>query len=248
MKLTAIIICRSKQEKGLKRALTSVRFSDEILVEEHPKITDYAFVRNQALEKANGEWVIFVDADEVISEDLSSEIKTQISKLKTKYINGYYLKRQDWFLGKWLKYGETTRVKLIRLARKDAGEWIRPVHEVWKVRGRIGELKNPILHYSHQSTVEMLEKWDKYTEMEAEYRLGNLGRKVRPRHTSRSDLGILIEMVLLPLGKFIRNYFWRLGVLDGMPGFINAVMMSWHSFLVRAKFLGKKQRAKSNEQ
>lgn len=238
MNLTAIIICRSQPDRGFKRALRSVKFADEILVEERREIADYAAIRNEALKKASGEWVMFVDEDEEISEELKREILEITDKSYKEYkshnISGAYFRRADRFLGKWLGHGEAASVRLLRLGRRGAGKWERPVHEVWKVTGRVSELKNPIWHYSHQSVDEMVEKLDRYSQMEAEYRLGESGRLGR-----LGRLGILGEMAVLPAGKFLQNYFWRLGVLDGMEGLIHALMMTGHSFLVRAKMLSR---------
>lgn len=241
MKLTAIIICRSRREKGFERALKSVEFADEILVEERREIADYAAARNEALGKAKREWVVFVDGDEEIGEELKKEIRRITDKDYKDYKNynisgacfsGAYFKRRDRFLGKWLKHGETASVRLLRLGRRDAGRWERPIHEVWKISGRIGELKHPLWHYSHGSVDGMVEKLDRYSEIEAEYRLGRLGGLGK-----FGKLGVLGEMAIFPLTKFVHNYFLRLGVLDGMEGLIHALMMAGHSFLTRAKLL-----------
>ncbi|MDZ7586323.1 MAG: glycosyltransferase family 2 protein [Patescibacteria group bacterium] len=252
MKLSAIILTKNGNDSKFKRAVESVKFADEVLVvKEKSSINDFSGVRNRALDRAKGEWVVFVDSDEIVTAELKEEILYRFrippsltDRLRELFVHGswsairragksgmtgYKLRRQDRFLGKWLKYGETANVRLLRLAKKDAGRWVRPVHEVWKVAGNVGELKNPLLHYSHDSIEGMVEKLDRYSGMEGEWRLGKLGRL--------GELGILIEMVLFPVGKFIQNYIFRLGFLDGMAGFIHAGMMSGHSFLVRAKIL-----------
>ena len=229
MKLTAIVLVGKNNQVEAKRAIESVSFANEVIVvKEELPIKDFSKIRNESLSKAKEEWVLFVDSDEVVSEKLRNEIlyRFRIESGMT----GYKLKRQDRFLGKWLRYGETAGVRLLRLAKKGAGRWERPVHEVWKINGRVGEFKNAILHYSHDSIGGLVEKLDRYSEIEAEWRLGKLGK-----------LGILIEMILFPSGKFIHNYIFRLGFLDGMEGFIHAGMMSGHSFLVRGKVLARVQ-------
>jgi len=230
--LTVVIIvpkCGDKSE--FKRAKRSAGFADEVMVEEiREPVMDFAKVRNEVLSRAKNEWVLFLDADEEIGEELKKEMR-RVTDIGGAYFSGFYFRRRDKFLGRWLGHGETAGVRLLRLARKDAGRWERPVHEVWGVGGRIGELKNPILHYSHESVDEMVGKLDKYSEIQAEYKLGKLGKF--------GKLGLLGEMVVFPAAKFIQNYFWRLGVLDGMEGFIHALMMSGHSLLVRAKILAR---------
>ena len=173
---------------------------------------------------------MFVDSDEEVAKGLGNEIlyRFRIESGMT----GYKFRRRDRFLGKWLKYGETANVRLLRLAKKDAGWWIRPVHEVWKVEGNIGELKNPLLHYSHETVEEMAEKLDRYSGMEAEYKNKQMVKWPEWLKWLES-----VQLILFPVGKFIQNYIFRLGFLDGMEGFIHAGMMSGHSFLVRAKQL-----------
>jgi hypothetical protein len=159
-------------------------------------------------------------------------------------MTGYKLRRRDRFLGKWMKYGETAGVKLLRLAKKDAGRWERPVHEVWKIEGNVGELKNPLLHYAHETIEEMAEKLDKYSEMEAEYKNKQIDKYTNIRINKWM---ILAQMIIFPTAKFVQNYFLRLGFLDGMEGFIHAGMMSGHSFLVRAKILSRMTRITNSE-
>lgn len=183
---------------------------------------DFASQRNFGLAKAKGEWLFFIDSDEVVSPQLASEIKETISGRRGA-INGYYLKRKDFFLGRWLDHGETSRVKLLRLARKGTGVWTRPVHEIWQVKGEVGKLNHPLLHYPHPNVAQFLEEINFYSSLNAAY-LKSQGIKASIWH-----------IIGYPLAKFCLNYFWYSGFLDGMPGAIMALMMSFHSFLTRAK-------------
>ena len=254
--IISIVILTKNEEKNIKKCLDAVVWCNEIIVIDdystdktielvHKVLKvhkvykvlqrkldgDFAAQRNFGLEKASGEWVLFVDADEVISEKLASEIKSQISsatrqltgRIKANNISGFYLKRKDYFLGKWLKHGETANVKLLRLGRKNTGRWQGRVHETWEIKGKVGELKNPILHYPHQTVAMFLKDINWYTDVVAQYWLEQ-GRKIATW-----------EIVCYPLGKFLQNYIIRLGILDGTAGLIMAFMMSFHSFLVRGK-------------
>lgn len=184
---------------------------------------DFSAQRNFGLEKANGEWVLFIDSDEVVSNKLANEIKKVIRiPIEIEY-QGYYIKRRDYFMGKWLNYGETANIKLLRLARKNKGKWYGKVHEVWKVDGKTGYLENPILHYSHSTVANFLKKINLYSDFLSEVWFRK-GRKISGW-----------EIVFYPLFKFISNYFLKLGFLDGASGFIMAMMMSFHSFLARSK-------------
>ncbi len=217
-KLTAIIITKDKSKA--KETRQSLAFADEIIIEEHPQIDNFALVRNQALQKAKHDWVLFIDDDEFVSPALAKEIKQAITNPK---IAGYYLFRQDYFLGRVLKHGENGKLKFLRLARKSAGTFNRPVHEVWFVKGKKRTLNQPLIHRPHKSLAEFLSKINYYSDLESQYRF-QTGRK-----------SSLFHLVFYPFFKFIHNYFFRLGFLDGTPGMIMAVMMSFHSFQTWSK-------------
>lgn len=190
---------------------------------------DFAAQRNFALSQISTGWGFFIDADERVTEFLKDEIKIAILNENT--FNGYYLKRQDVMWGKKLRYGETARIKLLRLAKKNAGMWKGRVHEVWNVQGRVGELENPLLHFPHKTIREFISEINTYTAIRAE-----------ELYTQKTQSG-LFSIIFYPKAKFIQNYFFRLGFLDGLQGFLLAIFMSLHSFLVRGKlyFLWKRK-------
>jgi|SRR5438034_5360992 len=241
MLLSAIILTKN-EEKNIASCMESLSWCDEIIVIDdnsgdatvsiaeksgarvlvHPLENDFSAQRNFGLEKAKGEWVLFVDADERASAAFVAEIESLITSSKLQK-NGYYIRRVDSMWGRELKHGEMGNIKLLRLARKNAGKWEGKVHEEWKIKGRIGNVKNPILHYPHRDMTEFLKEINFYSDLRAE-ELYN--KKV---HVSWSDI------ILYPKGKFLVNYFLKRGFLDGMPGFIVAMLMSFHSFLVRGK-------------
>lgn len=188
-----------------------MRFTKVVLFKNDGPITDFAKERNFLLAKAETEWVLFVDSDEKLSPELEKEI---LGTDKMTQYDGYYINRRDFFFGKWLRFGETGNIKLLRLGKKGAGQWIRKVHEYWDIKNA-GTLKNPLLHYPSLT----IEKINRYSEIDAR----------EFKHFS------YLEVFLKPVGKFIQNYFLRLGLLDGSPGFIHAFMMSFQSLVVRVK-------------
>jgi len=237
--ITAVVLTHNN-ETTLKRTLTSIRWCDELLVIDDfstdktvaiakqykanviPRHVgaDFAAQRNFGLKKARGDWVFFVDSDEVVSGGLKNEI---LEAVDNPNVVGYYLSRVDYLYGRRLLHGETGSVRLLRLAKRDAGQWQQPVHEVWGVDGPKVVLREPIFHYPHPNVAQFLTDINWYSTVYATYLFSQ--KKKEPQWF----------IVIYPVAKFIINYVVKLGFLDGMPGMIVAMMMSFHSFLVRAK-------------
>ena len=214
--ITAVVIsCR----ENIDRCLRSLAFCDEVVVlkKEEP-IKDFSKVRNEALKSAKNEWVLFVDDDEEVSDELENEILKYVQDDK---IDGYFIPRKDFFFGKRLMFGETGNIKLLRLGRKNAGRWQRKVFEVWKIRGvgKVGEMREELRHYPHPTIFDFIKSVNFYSDIDArEFAYFNY-----------------LEVFFKPVGKFGQNYFLKLGFLDGLAGFVFAFMMSFQSLVVRVK-------------
>lgn len=239
--ISAVVLTKNEQF-NIGSCLKSLSFSNEIIViddnsrdktseiaeEFGAKIykremnADYASQRNFALGKARGKWVLFVDADERVTPSLRSEIMQVVNNPLGHY-SGFYIKRRDNLWGKDLKYGETGTIKLLRLARKGRGKWIRKVHEVWKISGPTRVLKAPLRHYPHPTLSEFIAHINIMSTIDIE------AKRQEGKHSS------LIKIVFWPLAKFIWNWKYKLGFLDGNEGFVVALMMSFHSFLSWSK-------------
>lgn len=237
--ITAIVLTKN-EEKNIKACLGSLSWCEEIIVlDDHStdktvdiarksgaKVFirsldgDFASQRNYGLEKATQDWVLFVDADERVSDQLAYEIQALI--LQTAYL-GVYLYRKDTMWGKRLEHGETGVIKLLRLGKKKAGKWVGRVHERWEISGATGVCRHNLDHYPHPSVKEFLEKIQYYTDLRA----NELFEKKVPVSWW--------HIILYPKAKFIQNYGIRLGFLDGTAGIVHALLMSLHSFLVRGK-------------
>lgn len=215
----------SKTESEIKEKILnlSLKNSSNISLLPRPLNADFSAQRNYGLEKANNAWVLFIDADEVVTDKLKKEIQTKLDSEISVKTNGYLLRREDYIFGKKLRYGETGKISFLRLGRKTAGNWEGKVHETWMIKGKTEELENTLDHYPHQQIASFLENINFYTEI-----LSSEWYKEDKKVT-------VLDIIIYPKLKFIVNYIFKLGFLDGTAGMVMAIMMSMHSFLVRSK-------------
>lgn len=240
--ISAVILARN-EEKNLTELIPTLSFCDEVIVVDndstdgtveiaqkykahiiHDASSDFSHLRNNALKIANGDWIFFVDADERISNTLQDEIVT-VTKSASQYV-GWYISRQDIFWGKRVNYGEvlSARVKgILRLVRKNSGEWKGAVHEVYIPNGLTGKLKNPIMHHSHKGIADFLEAVNTFSTRRADAMYKNEVRLWA------------LPILIVPFSKFLYTYLLLGGFLDGARGFVYSFMMSFHSFLTRSK-------------
>ncbi len=251
--ITAVILTKN-EEKNIKECLENLSWCDEkIVIDDEStdrtisiaeklgakiyrnRLINFSDQRNFGLEKATGEWVFFVDADERISSALWYEIMEHINK-SIEGATGFFLKRRDIMWRKELKHGESGTLKILRLAKKGSGKWSGLVHEKWNINGKTEILNNHLYHYPHPSVAEFLQEINRYTDLRA---------KELFEQKKKSNWG---SIIIYPKAKFILNYFIKLGFLDGLPGLIAALMMSFHSYLVRGKlwFLWQQEKIKSS--
>ena len=186
-----------------------------ILTINQPNITNYSKVRNLMLKKAKTPWVLFLDSDEKLSAVLKKEIKKVI---QNKHYN-YELKRLDYFLGKKLRFGETSRFKSTRLIQKNSGQWQGIVHERFISKLPVKTLKNPIIHKRDLTISQFIDRLNTYSSLKV----------LEEKQFS------FFKLLFYPPLKFIQNYIFRLGFLDGTPGLLMAFSMSLHSLMVRVK-------------
>ncbi len=240
--ISAVILTRN-EEKNITTCIRSLSWCDEIIVIDdnsqdntlaiakrlgakifvNPLEGDFSKQRNFGILQAKGEWVLFIDADEKISESLAYEITHVIHDIQSEQYVCFSVQRIDNMWGKELKYGEAGNARIIRLVRNGSGKWKGTVHEKWKTKGKVGMLKNPLFHFPHQSIDEFLGEINFYTTLRAK---ALYDKKVKVYWW---------EIFAYPKAKFFVNYFLKKGVFDGIPGLVVALIMSFHSFLVRGK-------------
>jgi len=239
-RITAIIITYN-EEKNIRRCLESLSWVDEIVVvdsfsqdrtkEIASSFTDKIFdlewqgfgkQKEFARTKASYDWVLSIDADEVVPEKLREEIKNIINKNNP--LDGYYIPRLSNFLGRWIKHGGWYPDYVLRLFKKDKARFDESlVHEKLILEGKTGFLKNEILHYTDPDISHYLSKMDKYTTLSAQKLLAE-GKSVT-----------LFDLLFRPVAIFFKMYLFKSGFLDGWQGFLLASFSSFHVFVKYAK-------------
>lgn len=204
-----LIISDQKPQKGT--------LPKKVKILHHPLGDNFASQRNYALKMVTSDWVLFLDDDEKPSANLLKEIPKAINE----EIDGFRVKRLDIFYDQILQHGEPGRTKLIRLAQKKAGTWRRPVHEYWKIEGRLSDLKSPLYHFRNSLTSGFISRISHYSILDA------------PALHKEGKPFSLFRLCFFPAVKFIRNYVFYLGFLDGMLGLFHAYLMAIQSLTVR---------------
>ncbi len=217
MSITLIIICKDKIPTP--SWVSSCPIINEVIVdseENFPLNNDFATKRNHNLKNAKNDWCLFLDTDETPSQKF-------IDKINHFDNHQYSFRRIDIFLGKKLHFGETGNFYITRLVNRKMGKFIGKVHERWQTEQVVIKSNTPIIHQSHNSLYEFISKINQYSEIRAKELFD---MKIKSS---------IFQIILYTKAKFIKNYFFRLGFLDGLPGLVNALGMSLHSFLVRSK-------------
>lgn len=177
----------------------------------------FAAQKNSAIAKASCEYVLSLDADEVIEPELARAIEQACA------VGGdaYWMTRRNFFLGREIRHGGFRERKL-RLFRRGKGSFKNvPVHEVVEVSGKAEVIRQgAILHYAYPNLAGYLEHMNRYSSLGAELAVGK-------GHRSFS----VVNVVIRPIATFIQKYFLKLGLLDGREGLLlclyHSVYVSW---------------------
>ncbi len=180
------------------------------------KFDNFVSQKNFLLSRCSGDWILFLDDDEVVSPELKDSIVNAVSNAS---YDGYFVNVLTNYLGRWIRHAWYPDWHL-RLARKDKCRWVGSgVHESLKVDGKIGYLKGDLLHYSYPSLSWHLKKIDLYTTLYAK------GAFERGKRFS------LLKLLTSPPAAFLRRFLLKRGFLDGFEGFVLSVMAGYYTFL-----------------
>ncbi|MDI6732382.1 MAG: glycosyltransferase family 2 protein [Planctomycetota bacterium] len=266
--ISVCIVCFN-EESNIRRCLESVKwvkeyggeivivdsFSTDKTVEICREYTDKVFQnpwpgfvkqKNYALSLAQNDWVLSIDADEVISDQLRDKILSEWKDgsystnpdpsdpdgssgrgpgTGNKY-DAFRMKRHTFYLGRWINYGGWYPDYKIRLFRKSKGRWGgRDPHDrvIMDDNTAIKNLHYDILHYTYKNLSHQLRTIDRFSDVSSEALMGE-GRRFS-----------LFNLLFRPPVKFIETYFIKLGFLDGLAGLIIAVASSFYVFVKYAK-------------
>lgn len=167
MKLSVIILKGGKFDKDLyEKCLESVSFADEIIEIETDMVKgNFSDFRNQGAGKAGNEWLLYVDTDEIITPALKEEIGRAVESDK---FSAYAIPRRNIVFGREMKHCGLWPDYVMRLIRKDKLiSWEGELHEQPKISGKTGYLKEHFIHKKHDALSEMVEKTNRWSEVEA---------------------------------------------------------------------------------
>jgi glycosyltransferase involved in cell wall biosynthesis len=179
---------------------------------------------NWAIDQCKTDWILRIDADEEVTAGLEQEIKQILTKEKD--VVAYGIPRNQYFIDGFLHHGDWAYDRLTRLFKPAFCRYdpIVPVHEQFKVKGKIGYTKNKLNHYSHPDLNTAVEKFQLYTSMEA-------------KELKIPKSAAFIKMIYRPPYVFLRWYLYHFGFLDGQRGLIAGLMRGWYEWLVYSKYL-----------
>jgi glycosyltransferase involved in cell wall biosynthesis len=228
----SVVIITLDEADDLPRCLRSVEWADEIVVvdsgstdgtlelcRDHPKVrlVEQAFLgygpqKRFAVAQAGHDWILSLDADEVVTPALAGEIQSFLAA-DTAPLAGATLSRRMVFLGRAFRHGRDARQRILRLFDRRQGEFTDDaVHEKVVVRGTTRELAGDLLHYSYRDLSDYFDKFNRYTTLMAE-KMDAQGRRVG-----------VPGIVLRPPWAFFQYYILRGNWLNGLPGFVYALL------------------------
>ncbi|OGS55881.1 MAG: hypothetical protein A3J79_02910 [Elusimicrobia bacterium RIFOXYB2_FULL_62_6] len=227
------------EERSLAKCLESVKWADELVfvdcsstdgtaavarrftekVFSHENDRNLNVNKQFGIDKCSGDWILYLDPDEAVTESLRDEIRSTIEAPGA--FSAFLVPRRNNYFGRWLKHGGKYPDEQLRLFRKGAASFAcKDVHERLSVQGGVGRLSAPLDHYPYADAADIVRKTDFYSSLKAEKHLGD-GKPFPVMRGAR---------------RFLVNYFLRAGFLDGWQGFAAAVTDLFSETLARMKY------------
>jgi len=238
----SVIVITKNEERNIEACLESVRWAQEVIVvdgestdstvELARKYTQNVFTKawegygaskNFALDRCTGKWVLWLDADERVTNELAGEIQVVVKQGVDSH-QVYEIPRKAFFLGKWIKHSGWYPGHVARLFKRGSGRFsTNKVHERFEFDGKPGRLRSDLLHYTDPNLFHYFEKFNNYTSLAAD-----------EMHDGENTFRIT-QLLIRPWWVFIRMYILKFGFLDGIQGFILSVLSACYVFTKYAK-------------
>ncbi|MDQ8022611.1 MAG: glycosyltransferase family 2 protein [Moraxellaceae bacterium] len=239
--MSAVLVVRDCATQ-LPATLVALAFCDEIVVVDSGSRDDTVAVarawgarvieepwrgfgpqKQFAIEQAVYDWVLCVDSDEVVSTSLCASIE---DILRAPDFHVYEIGRRSLFFGRYLRYGEGRADYSARLFNRGYAKWSEDrVYEKVITLSRVGRAKGDLLCGEGDTLTAALKRQDEFSTLAARLAVGE----------GESSGGV--KVIVSPAFRFIKNYFFRLGFMDGVPGLVFALMGAYSSFLKHAKMV-----------
>lgn len=241
--LTVIVPCKNEQSNIRACIESFVSIADEILIAdsgstddtlkivtqfENVRIIEREYVtsgdfKNWAIPQARHEWVLIVDADERITDSLRHEIYMELSRGPS--VDGFWIYRNNHFMGHALRYGDARTDKVLRLFHRDRGRYAGPSDhgEIKVSTGKVATLKSKMDHFSAWNYDQIFDKIRRYTTVQAD---------------QWKEAGVdtsVFKLLVRPMWRFFREYILQGSILDGKAGIQTAWIAAFYSFQKQAR-------------
>jgi glycosyltransferase involved in cell wall biosynthesis len=243
MQKLSVVIITHNEEENILRCIDSIKdLADEILVVDSfsadrtveicnscgcrvisHQFEGYGQQKQFGVDQAGNDWILSLDADEVVTDELKQEIRNMLQKEPVPH-RGYLIPFSLFYMGRILRYSGTGKEFHLRLFDRTKGRFTEvKVHEGVEVNGPVGTLKGKVIHYSYHDLFHHLQKINTYTTQAAE------GYTNRGRTFSKTWV-----VFKFPISFFI-FYVIKLGILDGYPGFLWSFFAAFYGSVKVAK-------------
>ncbi len=231
MQTITVIIPTYNEENYIKDCLESVSFANQIVIVDSfsddktleiastynceiikRKFDNFSNQKNAAINHAKSDWILFLDADERVTERLKIEILDTIEKPKNE---AYKIRFPHFYMNRFLYHTEN---KVVRLVKNDSVYFEGLVHEKLIHKGTVGILKNFMLHYTYKGLFHYIKKKDSYAWFQAKM------------ETDKNKKATYFHLIFKPFYRFFHTYIIRRGFLDGIPGLAVAYIDAYGVF------------------
>jgi glycosyltransferase involved in cell wall biosynthesis len=249
MNKISVVLTVLNEEKKIKASLESVKWADEIIIvddgstdktiEIAKNYTDKVFhhvsagfvepARNFAISKATGDWILILDADEIVPNTLADKLREITQNTQASCVR---LPRKNIIFNKWIQHTGWWPDYNIRFFKKGAVTWTDKIHSQPDLKGMVVDLGPQegyaLTHYNYDSISQFLRKLDSYTTVTAKERIAS-------NHQFRWN-----EIIELPVQEFLSRYFARQGYKDGLHGLVLSLLMAFYEFIISIKIWEQK--------